>query len=41
MSDPRPLNAMTIDVEDWYQVSAFEGVVDRARWDEREYHKAS
>jgi polysaccharide deacetylase family protein (PEP-CTERM system associated) len=33
MTDPRPLNAMTVDVEDYYQVSAFEGVVDRARWD--------
>ena len=36
MTDPRPLNAMTVDVEDYYQVSAFEGVVPRARWDEHE-----
>jgi polysaccharide deacetylase family protein (PEP-CTERM system associated) len=28
------LNAMTIDVEDYYHVSGFEGRVDRARWDE-------
>jgi polysaccharide deacetylase family protein (PEP-CTERM system associated) len=27
------VNAMTVDVEDWFQVSAFEGVLDRARWD--------
>lgn len=27
------LNAMTVDVEDYYQVSAFEGVVDRRDWD--------
>lgn len=27
-----PLNAMTVDVEDYYQVSAFEGVIDRADW---------
>jgi polysaccharide deacetylase family protein (PEP-CTERM system associated) len=33
MTLPGPLNAMTVDVEDWYQVSAFEGVLDRARWD--------
>ena len=26
------LNAMTVDVEDWYQVSAFEHVVERAEW---------
>ncbi len=29
---PPILNAMTIDVEDYYHVSAFEGTVDRARW---------
>ena len=33
MSDARPMNALTVDVEDYFQVSAFEGVVDRARWD--------
>jgi polysaccharide deacetylase family protein (PEP-CTERM system associated) len=30
------LNALTIDVEDYYQVSAFEQCVDRARWDDFE-----
>ena len=29
------LNALTIDVEDYYHVSAFEQCVDRARWDRR------
>src|SRR5437763_277441 len=28
------LNALTVDVEDYYHVSGFEGCVDRARWDE-------
>jgi polysaccharide deacetylase family protein (PEP-CTERM system associated) len=27
------LNAMTIDVEDYFHVSAFEGVIDRSQWD--------
>jgi polysaccharide deacetylase family protein (PEP-CTERM system associated) len=27
------LNAMTIDVEDYFHVSAFEGVIDRSHWD--------
>jgi len=26
-------NAMTVDVEDYFQVSAFEGSIDRAQWD--------
>ena len=26
-------NALSIDVEDWFQVSAFEPWVDRARWE--------
>lgn len=26
-------NAMTVDVEDYFQVSAFEGTVDKAHWD--------
>ncbi|MCC7138519.1 MAG: DUF3473 domain-containing protein [Planctomycetes bacterium] len=30
------LHAMTVDVEDWYQVSGYEGAVDRATWHERE-----
>ena len=31
-----PRHALTVDVEDWYQVSAFEDVVARERWDEYE-----
>ena len=27
------LNAMTVDVEDYFQVSAFEGVVEKKDWD--------
>jgi polysaccharide deacetylase family protein (PEP-CTERM system associated) len=30
---PRVLNAMTIDVEDYFHVSAFDGVVPRSRWE--------
>jgi polysaccharide deacetylase family protein (PEP-CTERM system associated) len=30
------LNALTVDVEDYYQVSAFESYVDRSTWDEKE-----
>jgi polysaccharide deacetylase family protein (PEP-CTERM system associated) len=26
-------NAMTVDVEDYFQVSAFEGAIDRSQWD--------
>lgn len=26
-------NALSVDVEDWFQVGAFEGVIDRASWD--------
>lgn len=28
----RPLNAMTVDVEDYFHVSVFDGVVPRSRW---------
>jgi polysaccharide deacetylase family protein (PEP-CTERM system associated) len=28
-----PVNALTVDVEDWFQVSAFEGHVERGDWD--------
>ncbi|QWV95855.1 DUF3473 domain-containing protein [Geomonas nitrogeniifigens] len=28
------VNALTVDVEDYFQVSAFEGCVDRDRWDD-------
>jgi len=35
---PRPpiVNAMSVDVEDYFQVSAFDGVVSRQSWAERE-----
>lgn len=32
-SDEPLVNAMTVDVEDYFQVSAFEGVVQRGDWD--------
>lgn len=28
-----PVNAMSVDVEDWFQVSAFEGSIARSSWD--------
>ena len=34
--EPRIVNAMTIDVEDYFQVSAFEGIAPRHRWDDFE-----
>lgn len=35
--DPRAIvNAMTVDVEDYFQVSAFDAVVSRAAWDQVE-----
>ncbi len=30
------LNALSVDVEDWFQVGAFETVIDRADWDDLE-----
>ena len=30
---PRLVNGLSVDVEDWFQVGAFEGVIDRASWD--------
>ncbi len=27
-----PVNGMSVDVEDWFQVGAFEGVIDKADW---------
>ena len=30
---PRMLNAMTVDVEDWFQVQAFAGTIARRDWD--------
>jgi polysaccharide deacetylase family protein (PEP-CTERM system associated) len=34
--DSRIINAMTIDVEDYFQVSAFDAVLPRSRWDSME-----
>lgn len=37
MSETAPItNALTIDVEDYFQVSAFAPYIDRAHWDQRE-----
>ena len=33
LSKPRPLNAMTVDVEDYFQVEAFAKVISRDDWD--------
>ena len=33
MIKPRPINGLSVDVEDWFQVGAFEGVIDRDTWD--------
>jgi polysaccharide deacetylase family protein (PEP-CTERM system associated) len=33
MISPRPINGLSVDVEDWFQVGAFETVIDRASWD--------
>jgi polysaccharide deacetylase family protein (PEP-CTERM system associated) len=32
-TDATTLNALTVDVEDYFHVSGFEGCVDRSRWD--------
>lgn len=32
-TDARLVNAMSVDVEDWFQVGAFERVIDRADWE--------
>ena len=29
----RMVNGLSVDVEDWFQVGAFEGVIDRSNWD--------
>lgn len=31
------LNAMTVDVEDWFHVQALSSSIDRSTWDQREY----
>ncbi len=37
-ASPRPVvNAMTVDVEDWFQVQAFAKVIERDTWPSREY----
>jgi polysaccharide deacetylase family protein (PEP-CTERM system associated) len=36
MADPRITNALTVDVEDYFQVSAFGPYIARADWDTRE-----
>ena len=28
-----PVNAMSVDVEDWFQVQAFAGTIDRSAWE--------
>lgn len=33
MTRPALANAMSVDVEDWFQVQAFAGVIDRTTWD--------
>jgi len=37
MSAAKLVNAMSVDVEDWFQVSAFERHIDRAQWSELEW----
>jgi polysaccharide deacetylase family protein (PEP-CTERM system associated) len=36
MAEPPILNALSVDVEDWFQVGAFEKVIDRDSWDSLE-----
>lgn len=36
MSEQKPRNAMTVDVEDYFQVSAFERYIPRSTWDAQE-----
>lgn len=33
MTIVRPLNGLSVDVEDWFQVGAFENVIERDRWE--------
>lgn len=32
MNSSEPINGLSVDVEDWFQVGAFEKVIDRANW---------
>ncbi|PZT87930.1 MAG: polysaccharide deacetylase family protein [Citromicrobium sp.] len=36
MSQPAIVNGMSVDVEDWFQVGAFEGTIKRSDWDSLE-----
>jgi len=36
-ADTRIVNAMSIDVEDYFHVAALAGSIDRARWNDMEY----
>lgn len=33
MTQHRPVNGLSVDVEDWFQVGAFEGVIERDSWE--------
>lgn len=33
VTSPQTINGLSVDVEDWFQVGAFENVIDRANWD--------
>jgi polysaccharide deacetylase family protein (PEP-CTERM system associated) len=33
VNHPRQVNGLSVDVEDWFQVGAFEGVIDRDSWE--------
>ena len=33
MAQPNLVNGLSVDVEDWFQVGAFEGVIERNSWD--------
>ncbi len=33
MDNKQPSNGLSVDVEDWFQVGAFESVIDRSAWD--------
>lgn len=35
------VNGLSVDVEDWFQVGAFEKVIDRADWDSLEHRVAN
>ncbi|HMP56745.1 MAG TPA: polysaccharide deacetylase family protein, partial [Novosphingobium sp.] len=33
MVQPAPINGLSVDVEDWFHVGAFESVIRRDAWD--------